>query len=119
MDECKEICQRQTEMEKARHPMFQQELEELRSKVRSFPIGSDVFICRRQHGKHRRRVSCQEAAADCSGTLGRVTDAVDEPVAAVGSLLRAGDERCLVPILAARLLPHLSTQDGRRAHAAV
>jgi len=34
MDGCKEICQRQTEMEKARRPMFQQELEELRSKVR-------------------------------------------------------------------------------------
>ena len=26
---CTEICQRQTEMEKARRPMFQQELEEL------------------------------------------------------------------------------------------
>ena len=34
MDGCKEICQRQTEMEKARRPMFQQELGELRSKVR-------------------------------------------------------------------------------------
>jgi len=34
MDGCKEICQRQTEMEKARRPMFQQELEELSSKVR-------------------------------------------------------------------------------------
>ena len=34
MDGCKEICQPQTEMEKARRPMFQQELEELRSKVR-------------------------------------------------------------------------------------
>ena len=34
MDGCKEICQRQTEMEIARRPMFQQELEELRSKVR-------------------------------------------------------------------------------------
>jgi len=33
MDGCKEICQRQTEMEKADRPMFQQELEELRSKV--------------------------------------------------------------------------------------
>jgi len=33
MDGCKETCQRQTEMEKARRPMFQQELEELRSKV--------------------------------------------------------------------------------------
>ena len=39
MDGCKEICQRQTEMEKARRPMFQQELEELRSKVRSMPAG--------------------------------------------------------------------------------
>ena len=29
MDGCGEICQRQTEMEKARRPMFQQELEEL------------------------------------------------------------------------------------------
>jgi len=35
MDGCKEIYQRQTEMEKARRPMFQQELEELRSRVRS------------------------------------------------------------------------------------
>jgi len=33
MDGCKEIYQRQTEMEKADRPMFQQELEELRSKV--------------------------------------------------------------------------------------
>ena len=33
MDGCKEICQRQIKMEKARCPMFQQELEELRSKV--------------------------------------------------------------------------------------
>ena len=31
-DGCKEIRRRQTEMEKARSPMFQQELEELRSK---------------------------------------------------------------------------------------
>jgi len=30
MDGCKEICQPQTEMEKARRPMFQQEQEELR-----------------------------------------------------------------------------------------
>jgi len=35
MDGCREICQRQTEMEKACGPMFQQKLEELRSKVRS------------------------------------------------------------------------------------
>jgi len=35
LDGCKEICQRQTKMEKARCPMFQQELEELRSKVRN------------------------------------------------------------------------------------
>ena len=35
MEGCKEIYQRQTEMEKARRPMFQQELEELRSRVRS------------------------------------------------------------------------------------
>ena len=35
MDGCKEICQRQTEMDKARRPMFQQQLEELRSKVRN------------------------------------------------------------------------------------
>ena len=34
LDGCKEICQRHTEMEKARRPLFQQELEELRSKVR-------------------------------------------------------------------------------------
>jgi len=34
LDGCKEICQRQTEMEKARRPMFRQELEDLRSKVR-------------------------------------------------------------------------------------
>jgi len=31
LDGCKEICQRQTEMKKAHRPMFQQELEELRS----------------------------------------------------------------------------------------
>ena len=37
MDGYKEICQRLTEMEKARRPMFQQELEELKSKVRSMP----------------------------------------------------------------------------------
>ena len=41
MDVCKEICQRQTEMEKARRPMFQQELEELRSKgIRGFGEGA-------------------------------------------------------------------------------
>ena len=31
---CKQICQRQTEMEKARRPMFQQELEELRLRLK-------------------------------------------------------------------------------------
>jgi len=46
MDGCKEICQRQTEMEKARRPMFQQELAELRSKVRllNASIGSVVQL---------------------------------------------------------------------------
>ena len=32
LDGRKKICQRQTEMKKARHPMFRQELKELRSK---------------------------------------------------------------------------------------
>jgi len=48
MDGCREICQRQTEMEKARRPMFQQELEELRSKVRNATVSALTVGCVRQ-----------------------------------------------------------------------
>jgi len=48
MDGCKEICQRQTEMEKARRPMFQQELEELKFKVRFHSVKS-VLPCGESH----------------------------------------------------------------------
>jgi len=41
VDGCKEICQRQTEMEKARLPMFQQELEEQSAKVRYLGGGGE------------------------------------------------------------------------------
>jgi len=48
MDGCKEICQRQTEMEKARRPMFQQELEELRSKDKMCVVCLEfVYACPR------------------------------------------------------------------------
>jgi len=44
MDGCKEICQRQTEMDKACRPMFQQEVDELRSKVRGSLNGVPVGV---------------------------------------------------------------------------
>jgi len=60
MDGCKEICQRQTEMEKARRPMFQQELEELRSQVRNATVSALTVGCVRQIA--RRRVALFAAA---------------------------------------------------------
>jgi len=51
--------------------------------------------------------------------VGRVSDALEKHVAALGSLLGVGDERRVVSILAARLLSHLSTENGRTAHVAV
>jgi len=52
LDGCKEICQWQTEMEKACHPMFRQELEELGSKVVNKSYSS--LLARAQTGRALR-----------------------------------------------------------------
>jgi len=58
MDGCKEICQRQTEMEKARRPMFQQELEELRSLPYSLQLFPGACL-------PRPLQSCTRVSSDC------------------------------------------------------
>ena len=72
------------------------------------PVIATACNCRREHGKRRCGVWCEEAA-DVAGTLGRVADVVNEPVSTVGSLLCPGDQRRLVSVLTPRLLSHLST----------
>jgi len=52
-------------MEKARRPMFQQELEELRSKVRNATVSALTVGCVRQIA--RRRVAPFAAAITTSG----------------------------------------------------